>query len=277
MSKDAAIVRKTVANPDLARSIQNLTRDESERDGKFHWHARDDFRFSHWYDKDHDRQWFGFYRGGGYYWTIAWHDHFWWRDPGAGRWLVYWRDHWWWHSPQGVFYIFIGDQYYRWNPNANGAVLVPAPAAPSPASGAPAGEGTETSLVSSVPEFNYSADGTRMVAIEGEKLSAYLYDPTSMDHDGGNRFVKYLGDDVTAVAFSDTSRGDPLRITLSVQDGRGAIHQVVLDADGEPVGAGAPRPQPAPPPVVFGTPGAPGFDAPAVDLPPTDSPMPDGN
>ncbi len=277
MSKGAALVRQTVANPDFARTVQSLTAADSERDGQFHWYSRAGVKISHWHDDAHGRDWFGFYRGGSALWTVSWHDHFWWQEPHSGRWLVFWRDQWWWRAPDGSSYVYLGDQFYQWQPTATGAVLTPAPMQAPPAA-APTGTGAEGLVVSSRPEFNYSADGTRMVQVEGEKLSAYLYDTTRLEPGGGSRFLKELGEGVTAVNFSDTSAGEPLRITLSVQDPTGAIRQVVLDADGNPV-SGSVRTAPPPTPVMYGTKGGkPGFDAPAAtEQPPTESPYPDGN
>jgi hypothetical protein len=272
-TKNGDFVHKTVANPGFTRSVQSLTQAETDRDGKFHWYKSSGVQFAHWYDRDNDRHWFGFYQGRDYLWTISYHNNFWWHEPASGRWLVFWHDHWWWHSPQGGYYVFIDGQYYQWTPGPNGVLLVQAPAVP--AAGEPKPEvGGETLVVSGRPEFNYSADGSRMVQVEGEELSAYLYDLTKKDLNGGNLMVRFLGEGVTSVAFSDPSRG-PLQIIMSIQNADGSIRQVVLDADGNPMGNAPPGAINAP--VVYGTPGTPGFDAPGGDLPPTDSPMPDGN
>jgi hypothetical protein len=76
------------------------------------------------------------------------------------------------------------------------------------------------------------------------------------------------------VAFTDSTKGAPLNIVLSVQDPDGSIRTVVVDANGEPLSSSKAAAAPVPP--AYGTPGAPGFDAPPEDLPPTDAPFPDG-
>lgn len=271
VTRDTDLVHRTVADPAFGTAARSLSQASGERDGRFHWHENNGARFSHWHDAAHDRDWFGVYQGRRYFWTTLWHDHFWWREPASGRYLVFWQDHWWWHSPEGVAYVYVDDQYYEWIPGQNGTALVPAAEEAKP-------EGVEGSIVSSRPEFNYSADGTRLVQIEGEKLSAFLY-ATSPEERDGTKPMKFLGDNVTAVAFSDTSKQEPLRIVLSVQNDDGSIRTVIVDNNGEPLGASTPPAPPSPPapaPIVYGTPGAPGYDAPQSDLPPSDPPFPDG-
>lgn len=264
VTKKTDLLHHTVADPAFGRNAQSLS--GSERDGKYHWHDAGGIHYSHWHDGAHDRDWFGFYQGRAYFWTTYYRGHFWWREPLSGRYLVYWNDHWWWHAPEGVNYVYIDQQYYQWLPNQNGASLVPL------ASQAPASSGGgEGLVVSSRPEFDYSADGTRMVQIEGEKLSAYLYNASPAERDG-TKPLKFLGDGVTAVAFTDTSKGEPLKIVLTIQDPDGSVRTVVVDGNGEALNS--PPPSPAPP--AYGTPGAPGFDAPPDDLPPTEAPFPDG-
>jgi hypothetical protein len=264
VTRSAEFVHQTVADPGFAKTAQGLT--ESERDDGHHWHDGAGGRYSHWHDARSGRDWFGFYHGSTYFWTAYWHGHFWWHEPLSGRYLVFWNDQWWWHSPDGVYFVYVDGQYYQWLPNQNGASLIPADTSAKPEGG---GEGL---IVSSRPEFNYSADGTRMVQIEGEKLSAYLYDTQNRD---GSKPMKFLADGVTAAAFSDTAGGAPLQIILTIQDPGGSVRTVVLDKDGNPVSSAAAT-APPPAPIPFGTPGAPGFDAPQSDLPPTDAPFPDG-
>jgi hypothetical protein len=268
VTRKTELVHQTVADASFARSAQSLIGTPAENDGRYHWHEFNGGRFSHWHDPVRGRDWFGIYQGQTHFWTTLWHDHFWWREPQSGRYLVFWRDHWWWHAPDGTPYVYIDQQYYQWLPNQNGVALVPTEIAPA-SSGS--GEGL---IVSSRPEFNYSADGTRMVQVEGEKLSAYLYVTGAAERDG-SKPLKFLGDGVTAVAFTDTSKGEPLKIVLSFQNDDGSIRTAVVDANGEPLSGGAPA-APAPPQVEYGTPGAPGYDAPPSDLPPTDAPFPDG-
>jgi hypothetical protein len=263
ITKKTDLVHQTVADAGFAKTAQSLAADASERDGRFHWHEANGIAYGYRHDAAADRDWFGFYHGRTYFWTTFYHGHFWWREPLSGRYLVFWRDQWWWRAPDGVLYVYIDEQYYEWLPNQNGAALVPQPAAPS--------GGSEGLIVSSRPEFNYSADGTRMVQVEGEKLSAYLY-VTDSNERNGSKPLKFLGDGVTSVAFTDSTKGEPLKIVLSMQNADGSIRTVVLDANGEPLNS----PPPAPAPPAYGTPGAPGYDAPPDDLPPTDAPFPDG-
>lgn len=282
VTKSAALVHETLGSPAFVKSVAAITKNPAERDGRYHWHSVGGASVSHWYDRSHGQDWVGVYRGGQSLWTISWHGNFWWHEPQSGRWLSYWRDHWWWHdpqsSPQGGYNVYVDGQYYAWDPGENQVTLVPdlpaettpnpAPTEPRPASG------DETMVVSSRPEFTFSADGSRMVQIEGEELGAYLWDMTRKDAQGNDVMIKYLGQGVTGVSYSDPSRG-PLHITLSVQDASGAIQQEVLDAQGNPVTAQT-QEQQAPAPPAYGTPGAAGYDAPGGDLPPIDAPQPDG-
>ncbi len=268
ITRNTDLIHHTVADAGFGRTAQSLAASGSERDGQFHWHDNNGSSFSHWHDGAHDRDWFGVYQGHAYFWTTLYHGHFWWREPMSGRYLVFWQDHWWWHSPEGVSYVYIDEQFYQWLPNQNGVALVP-----QPSEGAPREGGSEGLIVSSRPEFNYSADGSRMVQVEGEKLSAYLY-ATSAEERDGTKPLKFLGDGVTSVAFTDSTKGAPLNIVLSIQDPDGSIRTVVVDANGEPLSSTKAASAPVPP--AYGTPGAPGFDAPPDDLPPTDAPFPDG-
>jgi len=298
MTRRVGAVRDTIGNPRVSASVQSIAQNRTERDGKFHWYNRDGVRFYHRYDQDHDRDWFGFYKGKTVIPTIYYNDHYWWQEPRSRRWLSYWRDHWWWHSPQGAYYVYIGQQYYQWNPNPDGVVLVetapePAeeplegkmallpqsPAGAEQSSGsAPSGTWLDMGNVAPPPSwdeptYNYSADGTRMVQVEGRERSAYLYDTTKKEADGANKLIRFMEKGVHEVRFSDTSRGAPLQIILSVLDEDGRTRRVCLDADGNPVSA---EEQGAAAQVNFGEPASPGYDAPGLDLPPTEAPMPDG-
>jgi hypothetical protein len=270
ITRNTDLVRHTVADAAFSRTAAALAATASERDGRFHWHDSAGTRFSYWHDAGHDRDWFGVYQGRAYFWTTFYHGRFWWREPMSGRYLVFWQDNWWWHSPDGVSYVYIDEEFYQLRPNENGVALVPLPADGAPA----AGGGSEGLIVSSRPEFNYSADGSRMVQVEGEKLSAYLYAASPEERDG-SKPLKFLGDGVTSVAFTDSTKGAPLNIVLSIQDPDGSIRTVVVDANGEPLSSSKPAaPVPAPP--AYGTPGPPGFDAPPEDLSLADAPFPDG-
>lgn len=270
------MTQKTVALPAFAREADALSRNERERDGQYHWHRRDGVRYSHWYDRDRDRHWYGFYRGRQMLWTTYWNGRFWWQEPRTGRWLGYYRDHWWWRSPQNATYMYVDDSFYQWVPGANGFALLPPPPEPSPEpapeqAAAPAPESKDESLVVSTrPEFHYSADGSRVVEIEGEKLSAYLFDSDPATRDSATP-LRFLGDGVTAVEFSDVSDGKPLRITVSQQVEGGGIKTLVYDRDGAPVSETPPPPAPEPTAVETGS-------APAEEevLPPGPPPFADG-
>ncbi|HVE14393.1 MAG TPA: hypothetical protein VNI01_13415 [Elusimicrobiota bacterium] len=293
-TRQAQLVRSSVANPAVVRGVQAALQTPANQDGKYHWYEQSGVRYSHRYDSRTDRNWFGFYRDNRLLWTVYWKDHFWWQEPRRRLWLSYWHDHWWWHSPQGVYYVYIDDRYYQWTPNATGAVLLATLPPPEEPIGAPvampsdgAANGTvgvsaapllisanETMVVSGMPEYHYSADATRMVQIEGSELNAYLYDMTRTKPDGGgNVLLRYLGKGVAGVEFSDASHGAPLQIVLSVQDGKGAVQRVALDGNGNPLDGAAPAGSPL---SDFGAPGPPGYDAPAGDLPPSDAPFADG-
>jgi hypothetical protein len=135
----------------------------------------------------------------------------------------------------------------------------------SPAPGADAGE---------IPSVrHYSADGARMVQVEGREASAFLYDLTAQDADSRGVLIRYLARGVTDVRFSDTSRGIPLQIVLETAGTDGASRsRLVFDADGKPLGAISDDAADQ----NYGSTGAPGYDAAGFDSPPTEPPMPDG-
>ena len=137
---------------------------------------------------------------------------------------------------------------------------------------APAGEtgGTMSLTPSFPPEYHYSADGTRMVQVEGEDRAAYLYDVTQKDDSGQNLLIRYLDQGVTDVRFTDTSKGTPLQIIIASKAADGTVRHTVYDKDGNPMGA-ATAAQLTPPPAEN-----PVENGPPVDQPPSEAPMPDG-
>ena len=295
VTKNATIVHETLMAPDVTRLVSKLASSNSDKDGLDHWYGQGGGRFDHRYDAKHDRHWFGFYRDGRSLWTVYHRDHYWWREEHSGRWLSFWRDHWWWHSPAGPYYVYIGTQFYQWNPTETGVVLVQTPAAPAPAAetepeAAPPGElpgappsasappaftsASETLVVSPQPVFHYSADGTRLVQVEGGELSAYLYDNTKQSAEGDHKLIRFLGDGVTDVRFSGTSKGDPLRITIDIQSGAGGLRRLTLDGDGNPVSGDGKEQAPSSVSKEIAPPEAP--TAGAGELPPSEPPMPDG-
>ncbi len=274
LSRNADLVHATIDNPAFLKSAPRAMDSRTDLDGKVHEYNGDGVRYAHWYDQKHDRHWFGFGQGKSYYWTVAYKGGYWWREPGAGRWLSYWRGHWWWYSATaGSYFVFIDGAYYQYAPTPNGIVLVPnsPPSAPGASADDKAPDGGSL-VVSSMPEFFYSKDNSRLVQVEGSDLNAYLYDSSG----GHPELIKFLGKGVTQVEYSDTAKGQPLQIVLSIQDESGHVARVTLDKDGNVVNGAAQVSAPPSPPS-YGTPGPPGFDAPGGDLPPTQPPFQDGN
>ena len=203
-----------VENRVLIRDMEHERRREVVP-GRYYWHETGGVRYAHYYDRG--IHWYGFYHGPAFYWTRYDHNRWWWFDVGVNRWLYWSGGYWWWVSPAGINYIYIGDNYYPYEP---GGVVVRKPEVQTAPESAPAaGEGKS---------FN-GPDGHRRVQVFGAKDEAFLYDTSGPQPE----FLKYLGQGVGMVRFSGGEKGAPAQILLDFKDGNFAVY----NSDGDPLDA----------------------------------------
>ena len=175
---------------------------------RYYWHEDYGRRYCHYYDS-WGYHWYGWYIGSSYFWVRYYNDYWWWNDADFNRWC-YWHDgYWWWRHPTtAIVYIYIDNRYCRYEDRPGGVVLQPENPQP-PVGGQPAPpEARET-------EF-YSADGSRLVRVLGDKAEAFLYDSSKEKP----VFLAYLSENVKDVQFSDPGSGQPLMINVTVEETR---------------------------------------------------------
>ncbi|MFI5345606.1 MAG: hypothetical protein ACHQ51_04450 [Elusimicrobiota bacterium] len=204
----------------------------NRNDHDYHWHDWNGMPVCHHYD-DFGYHWWGFYVGNSYFWTRYDNDMYWWYDPYWHRW-VFLRDNRWWWQDNGITYVMIDNNYYRYGNNDGTVVVTPDPTAPvdvPPAEpNAPAPETNQTMF--------YSLDGTRSVQILGDRKEAYLYDLTIADQNDREARGRWLGTGVASAKFvTDDKIGDdgsPVQvlrqIELTFDD---ASKSAVADVNGE--------------------------------------------
>jgi hypothetical protein len=214
------LIHHTLGNPRFVADVR--LRVGRERDGMFHWYEHDGHRYAHWYGRGHD--WFGFYVGSAFFWSVCWNNYFWWHEAAYNRWMWYHDGYWWWWGPGGVAYIYYNDVYYPWN--SAPIVIVNPPVYV----GEPPGDAGEPPAPADQAAVFTSPDGTRTVRVAGEQGDAYLYDATRTDARGYAVLIKYLGSGVQDVQFSQTQ---PLQIILQVSGQDGQTVSVPLDSNGQ--------------------------------------------
>jgi hypothetical protein len=191
----------------------------------YYWHTDNGLNYCHYHDRS-GTHWYGFYAGTTYYWSRYEANHWWWYDPAYTRWL-YWDDgYWWWQSPTQQVYVY-GDN--------NSYIAYSSATAAPPAVTAPA-VSTQTEVQNG--DTLYSADGSRMVQIFGDRNEAFLYERYAGEEP---QFLSFLGRDIARVQFSDTEDPAQLQIllhfkngTFSVLDNRGASYQAPSPATSAP-------------------------------------------
>lgn len=154
--------------------------------GKYNWHSFNGVNYVHYYDR-WGGHWYGWWLGGGFFWTQYYWGSWWWYDPYWFRWCYWDGGWWWWQDPyDSVVYAYDNGRYVPDGPY-----------------GSPAG---------GVVEFR-SNDGTRTVKMVGQ--DAFLFDTS-----GSNTFKPvFLERGVVQVWFSKPSGGKPPRIRAELNDG----------------------------------------------------------
>ena len=202
----------------VTHNVRLVTRMTNERNHEtqtnhFYWHQDQQMKYTHYRD-NHQQDWYGFYQGKQFYWT-RYHDaHWWWYDQKHARWAFWGEGFWWWPSPSGALYVYVDNDYYPYVDNQNGVTVVEPETTASPNTIPEVGNGVEYD----------SADQTRMVQLSGNDNEAFLFDTTGTNP----TLIKYLGNNVTDVAYSTSFSNKALQILLKYQDGSFAL----FDANG---------------------------------------------
>ncbi|HTB34104.1 MAG TPA: hypothetical protein VK842_04530 [bacterium] len=204
-----------VARPESMHRFSEREGMEHERD-HYYWHDEGGYRYCHYYDP-YGYNWYGWYVGDSCLWVRFYADRWWNYDRDYDRWM-YWNDgRWWWQDPSGVVYLYNDGEYIPTQP-----VVQPGPA-------------FSDAVPSARGSFD-SPDGSRRVKLVTDGSGdAFLYDTT----DPPAFSPVYLGGQVQAVRFSDTSQGQPLEIQLTKTDGSVAI----VDQFGHGINFGDGQPQ----------------------------------
>jgi hypothetical protein len=170
----------------------NLSENEA---GRYYWHHdAGGFDYSHYRDK-WGYHWYGWYTGDHYFWTRYYANRFWFYDDSLDRWCFWNNGFWWWQDPYhvGNLYMYDNDEYVPSNDN----------------------EQVVSTVEPANPTTFRSPDDSRVVKVMGDSKDAFLYDtaiPPSFS-------PLYLASKVTNVQFSDTSKGQPLEVTLTLSNG----------------------------------------------------------
>ena len=207
-AQHAAIVR----GAGVVQGIVNQQRVETARN-RHYWHEDHGVKYSHYYDGR--AHWYGFYNGPSFYWTRYNANRWWWYDQRYARWVYFADGFWWWPGPSGVPYVYVDENYYPYEQEQEGTILVKHPELQTPSAEAPAPNPAGASV---------SPDGTRMVQLSAGAAEAYLFDHTVAPP----VMMKYLGQGVQKVRFSGGTPGAPLQILLEFLDGSFALY----DGDG---------------------------------------------
>ena len=168
--------------------------------GHTYWHNYNGINYCHFYDR-RGNHWYGWWRGGSFFWTQFYWGYWWWFDPLSYRWC-YWSDGWWWwQDPYNVVYVYDDGQYVTPDSLRN--------------------------FQQGISEYR-SGDGSRMVKLMGG--DAFLYDIS-----GAGAFRPfYLTSGVKEVRFSNTKNGEPLQILLVLNDNSFEL----FDGQGNPLTGG---------------------------------------
>jgi hypothetical protein len=198
-------------DPTLSAKI-NFYNTTETRTNNYYWHTDGGYNYCHYYDP-WGYSWYGWYFDSGFFWTRYYYDRWWWYDDYSRRWCYWYNGWWWWQDPYhaNVIYVYDGSRYLP-----SETVY------------------TETSFQSGAGDrygdITYrSKDRTRMVRLVGKNRDAILYD--TADYPAFRPI--FLDSGVEEVRFSDTGRGAPLQIILTLQDGSFEM----FDSDGNPFGS----------------------------------------
>ncbi len=170
--------------------------------------------------------WYGWYCGGGFFWTQYYGGLFWWNDPWYGCW-DYWADGCWnWPNPvTNTVYVYENGQYEP-SQGDGGANSPPSAGGDGPRVMNPGGEGPgDTSRREGAGMILFeSGDNSRAVKLVGDARDAFL-----MDTDAKALKPVFLDTGVKGVRF--TGVGKRLKVQLTLQDGS----VETFKADGEAV------------------------------------------
>jgi hypothetical protein len=182
----------------------------------FYWHKEKGFTYCHYIDPQ-GFHWYGWYMKDNCFWTCYFGGHWWFFDTDHSRWCFY-ENGWWWQDP-----YHVGDLYYF-----NNGEYIPCDSA-------------KDAVVMTVQTNNQkvvtSPDGSRTVKIIGDGRDAFLYDNSATP----SFSPLYLASKVTAVKFSNTDNGQPLRIMVTMDNGASDLY----DSEGTPLDNFVANAQPA--------------------------------
>jgi hypothetical protein len=198
---------RTGALHDVENNIRDVQNRHADRDGHDHWYNWNGRQVNHRWD--HGRDWWGFYYGDVFFWTMYLNNYYWWWDPYWHRWCYFNQDQWWWVDPDtGVTYWYTDGGYYRYGDSDGGVVMQPDPTQPVDAP--PDQDNTPQ------PAVYTSADGTRTVTVSADgNQTAYLNDTA----DPPSFQPVWLGDGVTSVTFKNDDQGNLSQILTVKADG----------------------------------------------------------
>ena len=209
---------QVVRDPAFSRNIEARERNEQQR-SHYYWHDERGQRYCH-YDDDRGTHWYGFYAGPRFYWTRYYGSRWWWYDQSYARWVYWQENHWWWVDPSQTAFIYVNGSYQLASFAGGPAATIQLTPNPPPETAVPGPAPT----AAAAPDTFYSADGTRMVQIFGERREAFLYDRSNAQLP---RFVAFLGGDTTSAEFSSAL---PLQVLVKRSDGGLAV----FDGSGKP-------------------------------------------
>ncbi|MBI3552040.1 MAG: hypothetical protein HY077_05935 [Elusimicrobia bacterium] len=192
------------------RDARDIDKRWDRNDHRYHWHDWDGHRVCHHYDQ-WGYHWYGWYYGSYYFWMRYYYDYWWWYDPYWHRWCYQRDGSFWWVDPAtGDLYIVIDGRFYKYRDGSGGVIVVPDPTPPVEVPPGPADPAPN-------PGSNsfYSADGTRLVQIDGDAKNAFLHDtadPPAFE-------PVFLAAGVTEVRFQNDADGKLQRILCLTEDG----------------------------------------------------------
>jgi len=209
-------------NRNFRSQVNGFNRLAENNRNHYYWHNYGGWNYCNYCD-GFGCNWYGWYCGGGFFWTQYYDGLFWWNDPWYGCW-DYWDNGCWnWPDPvTNTVYIYENGQYQPSNGDTGNQPPGDGNGPRAYGGNGPSGDGPRNDGAGMV--LFQSDDNSRTVKLVGDARDAFLVEP------GAKRGKPvFLDTGVQGVRFTGSGRG--LRVQLTLRDGS----VETFKSNGEPV------------------------------------------